>query len=274
MMSTTAEQAPQIFQPEYYQRLHDIEEKHWWAKGMRDAMDELLRDSLKGKKNIRALDIGCGTGFLMNYLVERYPLDGQVVGLDISEHALEFCRQRGEKKLMLGSATDVPLPSNSFDLIICIDTIQHLSPAGADDKALGEFARLLASGGLLYLRTNSRLGHLELDGADKDQYRRYDIPTVKGMLAQAGFAVERASYLNLFPSAVAAAREFMTAARKHEHHHHTEAIGPGLRIKPYKPGLAWLAALLHGELKIEAALIGSGVELPFGHSCGFVARKK
>lgn len=271
-MTTT--EAPQIFQREYYQRLHDIEEKHWWAKGMRDAMDELLRDSLKEKKNIRTLDIGCGTGLLMNYLVKHYPVDGQVVGLDISEHALEFCRQRGEEKLILGSATEVPLPSNSFDLIICIDTIQHLSPAGSDDRALEEFARLLAPGGLLYLRTNSRLGHLELEGADKDQYRRYDIPTVNAMLKNAGFTVERASYLNMLPSAVAALREFATAARKHEHHHHTDAIGPGLKIKPYKPGLAWLAAILHSELKLEAALIGSGITLPFGHSCGFVARKK
>jgi hypothetical protein len=78
----------------------------------------------------------------------------------------------------------------------------------------------------------------------------------------------------MFPSAVAAVREFFTAARQNHHHHHTHAIGPGLKIKPYKPGFGWLSALLHSELKLEAALIGAGIELPFGHSCGFVARKK
>src|SRR5262249_40917396 len=155
-------QAPQIFQPEYYQRLYDIEEKHWWAQGMRDAMDALLSKATQGKRNIRALDIGCGTGLLMNYLKERYQLDGEVVGLDVSEHALKFCQQRGATKLILGSATEVPLPSKSFDLIICIDTIQHLAGNGADDVAIAEFGRLLAPGGLLYLRTNSRLGHVQL----------------------------------------------------------------------------------------------------------------
>jgi len=272
-MSQKVEQAPQIFQPEYYQRLYDIEEKHWWAQGMRDAMDALLKQARRSVHKLRVLDIGCGTGLLINYLKERYPLDGEVVGLDVSEHALKFCQQRGAQKLILGSATEVPLPSKSFDLIICIDTLQHLSPAGADDVAIVEFARLLASGGLLYLRTNSRLGHLELEGADRDQYRRYDVPTVTRMLESQGFVVERATYLNMFPSAVAALREVFTAARRHQHHHHTDAIGPGLKIKPYAAGFAWLNHLLQFELYLESLMIGAGISLPFGHSCGFVARK-
>jgi ubiquinone/menaquinone biosynthesis C-methylase UbiE len=272
-MTQTLEQAPQIFQPEYYQRLYDIEEKHWWAQGMRDAMDALLARATAGRHKLRVLDIGCGTGFLMNYLQSRYQLDGEVVGLDVSEHALKFCQQRGANKLILGSATEVPLPSKSFDLIICIDTIQHLSPAGADDLAIAEFSRLLAPQGLLYLRTNSRLGHVQLEGADRDQYRRYDVPTVCSMLDSAGLTVERATYLNMLPSAVAAVREYLAASRQKDHHHHTDAIGPGLKIKTYRPGLAWLNNLLQLELNCEAQLIRSGIALPFGHSCGFVARK-
>lgn len=272
-MTTTIEQAPQVFQPEYYERLHDIEENHWWAKGMRDAMAALFKQPFAGKSNLHVLDIGCGTGLLMNYMRENYNLDGPVVGLDISEHALKFCQSRGETKLILGSATDVPLPSKAFDLIICIDTIQHLAGDGADEQAIAEFGRLLKPGGILYLRTNSKLGHLQLAGADEHQYRRYDVPTVSAMLQNAGFTVERATYLNMFASAVAAAREFFTAARKHEHHHHTHAIGPGLKIKKYPPGLAWLNSALHAELRLEAALIGAGIDLPFGHSCGFIAKK-
>ena len=272
-MSTATKEAPQIFQREYYQRLHDIEENHWWAKGMRDAMDALLEKPLGDAAKLRVLDIGCGTGYLMNYMQDNYSIDREVVGLDVSEHALEFCRQRGHDKLILGSATDVPIPANSFDMIICIDTIQHLAGAGADMEALEGFARMLHRGGLLYLRTNSKLGRLELKGVDANQYRRYDVETVTKMLEKVGFHVERASYLNMLPSMFGALKEKFTAARKHEHHHHTDAIGPGLKIEPYKPGLGWLNALMHTELKIEAELIRAGISLPFGHSCGFVARK-
>ncbi|CAN5596649.1 hypothetical protein BH10CYA1_BH10CYA1_10820 [soil metagenome] len=298
-MSTKLESAPQIFEPEYYQRLYDIEENHWWAQGMRDAMVALLRKPTANMKNIQVLDIGCGTGYLLDFVQKKYPLAEEPIGLDYSEHALKFCEMRGATKLVLGSATEVPIPSASVDLIICIDTIQHLAGAGADDKAIAEFKRLLKPGGLVYLRTNSSWGRVALKGADKDQYRRYDVPTVTKMLRQAGFVVERATYLNTLPSAFGALREFINAFRNrgqhhhdhdhdhgndhgHDHHEHghshglsneTKAIGPGLAIKNYAKNLGWLNRLMHTELAMEAALLNANIDLPFGHSSGFVARK-
>jgi ubiquinone/menaquinone biosynthesis C-methylase UbiE len=303
-MSTKLESAPQIFEPEYYQRLYDIEENHWWAQGMRDAMVALLRKPTADMKNIQVLDIGCGTGYLLDFIEEQYPVADEPIGLDYSEHALKFCEMRGATKLVLGSATDVPLPSASVDLIICIDTLQHLAGAGADDKAISEFKRLLKPGGLLYLRTNSSWGRVALKGADSNQYRRYDVPTVTNMLSQSGFVVERATYLNALPSAFGALREYVNAFRnrgRHEHdhdhdhgddhghgHNHdhghdhghqpkltntTKAIGPGLAIKNYSNQFGWLNRLMHTELALEASLLAANIDLPFGHSSGFVARK-
>lgn len=306
-MSTKLESAPQIFEPEYYQRLYDIEENHWWAQGMRDAMVALLRKPTANMKNIQVLDIGCGTGYLLDFVQKQYPLAEEPIGLDYSEHALKFCEMRGATKLVLGSATEVPIPSASVDLIICIDTLQHLAGAGADDKAIAEFKRLLKPGGLVYLRTNSSWGRVALKGADKDQYRRYDVPTVTKMLRQAGFVVERATYLNTLPSAFGALREYVNAFRNRGNHHHdhghdhghdhahehnhdhhghdhghghshgltneTKAIGPGLAIKNYAKNLGWLNRLMHKELALEAALLNANIDLPFGHSSGFVARK-
>lgn len=293
-MSTKLESAPQIFEPEYYQRLYDIEENHWWAQGMRDAMVALLKKPTSGMRNIEVLDIGCGTGYLLDFVQKHYPLAGEPTGLDYSEHALKFCEMRGATKLVLGSATDVPLPSSSVDLIICIDTIQHLAGSGADDQAIAEFKRLLKPGGLVYLRTNSSWGRVKLSGADKDQYRRYDVPTVTNMLRQAGFVVERATYLNTLPSAFGALREYVNAFKNkgnshghdhgHDHGHShgapshgltntTKAIGPGLAIKNYAKNLGWLNNLMHKELELEAALLSANIDLPFGHSSGFVARK-
>lgn len=332
-MSTKLESAPQIFEPEYYQRLYDIEENHWWAKGMRDAMIALLRKPTAEMNNLKVLDIGCGTGYLLNFVQKHYPLSEEPTGLDYSEHALKFCEMRGATKLVLGSATEVPLPSASVDLIICIDTIQHLAGQGADEKAIAEFKRLLKPGGLVYLRTNSSWGRVALKGADKNQYRRYDVPAVTKMLRQSGFVVERATYLNTLPSAFGAIREYVNAFRKrghshdhghnhnhdhghghshdhgHEHSHdhghghghghshdhghghnhdhgnahnhtnghkltnETKAIGPGLAIKNYTKNLSWLNRLMHTELQMEAALLAANIDLPFGHSCGFVARK-
>lgn len=297
-MTVELKAAPQIFEEEYYQRLYDIEENHWWAQGMRQAMISLLEKPLAAKSKLRVLDIGCGTGYLLHFLRQHYPLDGEPVGLDISEHALKFCRQRGWKDLLLGSATDVPLPSGCFDLIICIDTIQHLSPAGSDQLAIKEFARLLAPGGLVYLRTNSALGRVTLEGADPDQYRRYKLQDVEKMLTDANLEVVRSTYLNCIPGAAGMVKEYLKFRKPSDHHHHhdhdhghnhdhghdhdshssgpthkTAAIGPGLAIKNYAPEYSLLNKTMLSVLAMEAALL-KGADLPFGHSSGFVARKR
>jgi ubiquinone/menaquinone biosynthesis C-methylase UbiE len=264
--------SPQIFEPEYYQRLYDIEENHWWAKGIREAMVSLLRQPIADKQGLRVLDAGCGTGYLLNFLQQHYPLDGEPVGIDLSPHALQFCELRGSKELKLASVTEIPFENESFDLIICIDTIQHLSPAGADRLAIAEFTRLLKPNGLLYLRTNSALGHPPLQGVDPDQYRRYYCKTVKQMLTEAGLAVERATYLNSLPSIPAMIKEYIGNAKPQKHT--TAAIGPGLAIQAPSPRPSLSSSLMYGVLKFEAWWLGSlHLDLPFGHSCGFVARR-
>jgi SAM-dependent methyltransferase len=63
------------------------------------------------------LDIGCGAGRHAIYLQEK-GLD--VVGLDISEGAVYVCKQRGLKKVVLGSAANLPSfkkPFNTFLLL-------------------------------------------------------------------------------------------------------------------------------------------------------------
>jgi len=258
---------PQIFEFDYYQRLHEIEEQHGWAQGLREAMDALLKPEINGKR-LRALDIGCGTGYLLEYL-QRYPLDGEVVGIDISRYALQFCQQRGANDLAIASATEIPFPSDSFDLIICIDTIQHLTPAGADFLAIKEFARLLRPDGLLYLRTNSARGHRPLEGVDPNQYRRYKLPELESMIARAGMETLRATYLNAIPGFWAMLREYARNS-----HRQVRAIGPGLSIQLHPPERAWLNRVIYRTLALEAWLIGKvGLKLPFGHSTAILARK-
>jgi len=266
MSTAFAAGVPQIFEPDYYQRLHDIEERHWWASGMRDAMAALLRDALAGKRQLRVLDAGCGTGYLLTHL-QSYSLAGDPVGIDLSPHALRFCRRRGASALALASAARLPFASESFDVVICIDTLQHLSPAGADRTAIDEFARLLRPGGVLYLRTNSSRGHAPLTGADPDQYRRYDLAGVSNMLEAAGLRVERATYLNMLPGTWAMLRERVRRSPRA-----APAIGPGLAIRSYPRRLSWLNGSMRGVLRCEAWLLARGLNLPFGHSTAFVAQ--
>jgi ubiquinone/menaquinone biosynthesis C-methylase UbiE len=269
-MSTLSSPSPHIFEPDYYRRLYEIEEQHWWAVGMRDVMRGLLQAPLKGKTGLQVLDAGCGTGYLLEYLQRHYSLAGAPIGVDISPHALKFCRQRGASVLAQASAVQLPFPAACFDLVLCLDTLQHLSPAGADRLAIAEFARVLRAGGVLYLRTNSALGHASLHGVDPHRYRRYRLTTVTKMLTAAGLTVQRATYLNVLPSVWAMVREYLSGPSSHA----TAAGGPGLALRPYPRQWAWLNRILYGVLRVEAWLVGTlRLSLPFGHESAFVARK-
>ncbi len=256
---------PHVFEPDYYQHIRDTEEVHWWAVGMRDIMAAWLDPALAGAGPLRVLDVGCGTGLVVNWL-RRDSLMGEPLGVDLSAHALAFGRQCGATALGLATANGLPFPANDFDLVVCLDTLQHVSPEGADRETLLEFARVLKPGGRLYLRTNSVLGHAPLRGADPNLYRRYQRQELVEMLKKAGLETQRSSYVNSLMSAWAMLKEYLAASRQ------TAPIGPGLSIR--LPRFAVVNKMLRGLMMMEATLIGPlGWQLPFGHSIVILACK-
>lgn len=94
------------------------------------------------------LDLGCGDGRLITSIKKDYP-KAKVTGVDISPRRI--------KKLILTFPFDTflvedvchtSLKSESFDLIACEQTIEHVE----DDKVLvKEIDRLLIPGGRLYI---------------------------------------------------------------------------------------------------------------------------
>lgn len=68
-------------------------------------------------------DIGCGDGLLMEHLKDN---GLQVTGIDISDKAIEICKNRG-LECRQGDITDtLPFQDNSFDNILLIDVLEHL----------------------------------------------------------------------------------------------------------------------------------------------------
>ena len=79
------------------------------------------------------LDVGCGDGFITNALPEQL----RVVGVDISQQAVKHVK----RETVIGSATDLPLPDRSFDMVMSNDVLEHLDDQELA-KALPELARV------------------------------------------------------------------------------------------------------------------------------------
>lgn len=256
---------PRIFEPGYYDRLREIEERHWWSRGMRRAMDALLAGSLAGRGPLRVIDIGCGTGVLLEH-ARRWPLAGTPIGIDVSAEAVRHVRDRDAGRVVRGDAAVLPFRSGRFDLALSVDVVQHLSPEGAA-RSVAESARLLRPGGTLYLRTNARCGHRRLRGVDPERYRRYGRGELVELAGSAGLEVVRSTHLNALPGAWGSLIERLRRPRR------DPPGGPPLTIRPPSRWRARLDRLLDAETAVEAWLLQLGIDLPFGHSTALVARR-
>jgi 2-polyprenyl-3-methyl-5-hydroxy-6-metoxy-1,4-benzoquinol methylase len=88
------------------------------------------------------LDAGCAKGFLVAALRER---GVEASGFDISEHAIEGAPDAARPYVRTGSLTE-PIEGR-YDLITCIEVIEHLDPADATVAV----ANLAASSDVLLL---------------------------------------------------------------------------------------------------------------------------
>ncbi len=71
------------------------------------------------------LDAGCGEGFAMNYLLSGS--NARVVGLDSIPGALQMAgRLNPARSFVAGNVLYLPFPARSFDLVMCMEVLEHL----------------------------------------------------------------------------------------------------------------------------------------------------
>jgi ubiquinone/menaquinone biosynthesis C-methylase UbiE len=95
----------------------------------------------------RALDLGVGDGRVASLLKAT-----TLVGADVSQVALDRARTRLPDADLVLLEPDEPLPfgDNEFDLVTCIETLEHVRDV---QLALSEIRRVLRPGGTLALTT-------------------------------------------------------------------------------------------------------------------------
>jgi SAM-dependent methyltransferase len=204
-----------------YAQLFEVESRHWWCVGRRRVVARLLKTFLPagGRTNgvrppdgsssrsdailrpsgrPRVCELGCGTGMTLAELAARY----EVVGMDASPAALDYCARRGVPALAGRLPDAVPFAPGSCDAVLMMDVLEHVE---ADAAAATAAAQVVAPGGVLiaaapacpwlFTARDTRHGH----------YRRYTLAAFGRLFRLPGFTIRRLSYLNalLFPLACA-----------------------------------------------------------------------
>ncbi|MBI2603069.1 MAG: 3-demethylubiquinone-9 3-O-methyltransferase [Deltaproteobacteria bacterium] len=115
----------------------------WILKTMREK--ELLSPHV--------IDLGCGGGFISNFLARN---DCQVTGVDLSLESLEVARKYDETSKVRYLQRDVcktGFPDKSFDVAVSCDVLEHVENPRL---VVEEARRLLKPGGLFFFHTFNR----------------------------------------------------------------------------------------------------------------------
>lgn len=147
---------------------------------------EVLRTAAWARmpQGARVLDVGCGAGDNLRYILR----DGaSFFGIEYAESTARVARSvLGNKAdIATGSATDLRFEDGSFDLVLCIEVLEHIADAEA---ACREIVRVMRKGGALILSLPFRRWfpvYFELMG----HFRHYTRTDVEEMLRRHGLTV-------------------------------------------------------------------------------------
>ncbi|MBS1713124.1 MAG: class I SAM-dependent methyltransferase [Armatimonadetes bacterium] len=172
-----------------------LEDRYWWFVSRRALARRLLDQAAPHCQDV--LDLGCGTGALLSELGTTKT----AFGLDFSEHAVGFCRQRGLPRLVKGDAERLPFGDGSFDAVVSLDTFEHLE---RDKVAMAEAFRVLRPGGTIVLNVPAFRWLWGPHDVALMHFRRYTRNEVRELLASTGFECQVVSYsvFLLFPVVV------------------------------------------------------------------------
>lgn len=82
-----------------------------------------------GAKDVRILDLGCGTGLELGCYFKIVPT-AHVTGIDLATGMLDALRKKFPDKslnLILGSYFDVPFGENEFDAAVSVESLHHFT---------------------------------------------------------------------------------------------------------------------------------------------------
>lgn len=170
-----------------------------------------VAERLKNTEYQSLLDIGCGTGYLIDLLQKQK--NALYCGLDLSPEMLKMAKEKLSESVCLteGSSDKLPYEDSSFDIVTCIQSFHHYPNP---EKAMAEAYRVLKKGGLYILSDTGYGGipkwfynHFILKIANTGDYAVYSIKDIEKLMIKSGFEIESAQKIDRFVYTIVAIKK-------------------------------------------------------------------
>jgi len=236
-----------------FSRLAQAEAGHWWFRTRNNVLLWALRN--KVKPFARLLEVGCGTGYVLEGVSRAWP-DAELHGSEYFEEGLEHARKRiARARFRQMDATRLD-EVEQYDIIGAFDVIEHIEE---DETVLHNLARAIRPGGSLLLTVPQ---HQWL-WSQIDEYachvRRYSRAELLDKVRRTGLQV---TYVSSFVSLLV---PLMWLSRKREKKQHDPMSEFNIP--------QWLNLALERVMQVELLLMKAGIRFPIGGSLLMVATK-
>ncbi|MFC1461685.1 class I SAM-dependent methyltransferase [Verrucomicrobiota bacterium] len=171
---------------------------HHYSLYTRIAADHVFRILSDLQEGGKALDVGCGTGYLMRRISETWPGRWDLHGIESDQCAIDWLRSCASGTFALGDARDIQYEDGTFDLVLSISVLEHIED---DTTGMRELVRVLKPGGVLIVsvpclngvRSRSRLrnlGHTDPGNPEYHVRPGYDADDLAGVLDGMGLSFQ------------------------------------------------------------------------------------
>jgi len=245
----------QFFNPSSFKALAVLEDSHFWFQ----ARNELILWTIQYyfKKLIRYAEIGCGTGYVLQAVEQKFP-SAKIVGTELFVKGLKYASQRCKQaELVQLDARQIPW-RNEFDVVGIFDVLEHIED---DEGVIDQIHKSLAFGGGILITVPQHRWLWSLVDEISCHVRRYSAKELENKVRAAGFEVLHST------SFVSLLLPMMLASRLLSRKPVSDAAAE-MRINTH---LNWLFRKI---MSLEFKLIQLGFNFPLGGSRLIVGRKK
>ena len=174
-----------------YRIMYDIERTYWWFKGKQFLINMLLKMHLEVSEESKLLDIGCGTGIILE-LLKKY---GTGYGVELSSLGIRMLRKRKQRLIVQADANRViPFKNDIFDAIMCLDVLEHLKN---DTGLLKEMLRICKPGGIIIITVPAMMFLWSYHDDALHHKRRYTKAPLVNKMVNLDCRLAKASYFNM-----------------------------------------------------------------------------
>lgn len=136
-----------------------------WQHIERPGLDDYLSGYYERGQDIQILDIGCGSGRVIEHLIKRGIPAGNLTGLDPSINMLDIAAQNlpQDISLVMNKAAKMPFADESFHLVIATMVLHAMDDQEAS-ATMGRVSEVLKPGGEFFFIDNDPTAEAEENG--------------------------------------------------------------------------------------------------------------